>query len=579
MGGDANGTGPDGAGARPARTGGRILVDQLLVQGAELAFCVPGESYLPVLDALGAVEEHIALVSCRHEGGAANMAEAYGKLTGRPGLCLVTRGPGAMHAAIGLHTAWQDSTPMILLIGQVPRAYLEREAFQELDYRRVFGTTAKWVGQVEDPARIPEFVTRAYATATSGRPGPVVLALPEDVLWEEAAVADGRRVTVPAPHPGPADMQRLRGMLAAAERPLLMVGGGGWSEAARLGVEAFVTSADVPVVTAFRCQDYVDNEIEQYAGTAGLGIDPALARRIRDADLLIVAGERLTESVTDGYRLPEAPRPQQTLVHVQPDPAELGRVYHPDLAITAGAAEFAAALRSLEPVDGRTWKSWRADARVDYLAHLRHEAYDGAVDLGAVFAFVRERLPEDAILTNGAGNYTAWVHRFSRFRRYRSQLAPVSGAMGYGIPAAVAAKAVHPERTVVAFAGDGCFLMTGQELATAVQYGLPIVVVVVNNASYGTIRMHQERRFPGRTPGTLLRNPDFVALARAFGAYGELVTTTAEFPEAFERALASGLPAVVEVRVDAEQTLPHATLADVREGRPDRRREPRRQAN
>jgi acetolactate synthase I/II/III large subunit len=556
----------DPAGGR-ARTGGRILVDQLLAHDADLAFCVPGESYLPVLDALADETGRIPLISCRHEAGAAVMAEAYGKLTGRPGLCLVTRAPGAMHAATGLHTAFHDATPMILLIGQVPREHLEREAFQELDYRRLFGPTAKWVAQIEDTARIPEFVARAYTTATSGRPGPVVLALPQDVLWREAVADDAGRVEVSPPHPAPADLTRLRQLLAAASRPLLLVGGGGWSQPARRDVEAVAAAWDLPVVTAFRCQDYVDNEAAQYAGTLGVAADPALVRRVREADLLIVVGERLTDTVTDGYTLLETPRPRQTLVHVLPDPSDLGRYYQPALAITAGAAAFAAAARALDPVEPVAWQQWRAAAREDYLTYSTPAAPpDGdGVDLAAVLGFLRERLPGDAVVTNGAGNYTTWVHRFTRYRQYRTQLAPASGAMGYGVPAAIAAKAVHPDRTVVAFAGDGCFLMTGQELATAAQYDLPVVVVVVNNSGYGTIRMHQERFFAGRAYGTVLRNPDFAAFARAFGGHGETVSATGEFPEAFERAVASGLPAVIEVRLDPEQALPHLTMREVRE--------------
>jgi acetolactate synthase I/II/III large subunit len=551
------------------RAGGRIVVDQLLAHGADLAFCVPGESYLPVLDALADETERIPLISCRHEAAAAVMAEAYGKLTGRPGLCLVTRAPGAMHAATGLHTAFYDATPMILLIGQVPRAHLEREAFQELDYRRVFSPTAKWVAQVDDTARIPEFLARAYVTATTGRPGPVVLSLPQDVLWERAVGGGAPGAEVSPPHPGPSDLARLRQLLAAATRPLLLVGGGGWSGPARRDIEAFAVGNDLPVLTAFRCQDYVDNMLDQYVGTLGIATDPALMRRLRDADLLIVVGERLTDPVTNGYTLLDPPRPRQRLVHVLPDPYDLGRVYHPDLAITAGAAPFAAAACRLDPVEPRAWQRWRAAAREDYLAHSTPQGATPAgngdgVDLAAVLGFLRERLPEDAVVTNGAGNYTAWVHRFTRYRGYRTQLAPASGAMGYGVPAAIAAKAVHPDRMVVAFAGDGCFLMSSQELATAVQYHLPVVVVVVNNDSYGTIRMHQERFFAGRAYGTTLRNPDFAALARAFGAHGETVAATGAFPEAFERAVASGKPAVIEVRVDPEQTLPHLTLRDVR---------------
>lgn len=554
-----------------ARTGARILVDQLLAQGSDLAFCVPGESYLPVLDALGESADEIRLVSCRNEIGAVNMAEAYGKLTGRPGVCLVTRGPGAMHAAIGLHTATQDSTPMILLIGQVPRNHLDREAFQELDYRRVFSATAKWVAQIDDPARIPEYMARAYGTAVSGRPGPVVLALPEDVLWEEADAVDTPRVDKRGMHPGEADLGRLEAMLRTAARPLLLVGGGGWSPEAKRDVEAFCAATGIPVATAFRCQDYVDNELEQYVGTVGLAVDPALAQRVRDADVLVVVGERLTESVTGGYTLLDIPRPRQRLVHVLPDPAEIGRVFHPELGIVAGAAEFAHAARHSIDVDGGPWVSWCKGAHADYLSNLDHEPTGEAVDLGKVFAFLRDRLTDDAILTSGAGNYTAWVHRFTRYRHYRTQLAPVSGAMGYGVPAAIAAKALHPDRMVVAFAGDGCFLMTGQELATAVQYDLPVIFVVLNNGSFGTIRMHQERWFPDRSYGTHLHNPDLAAFAESFGAHGEAVALTEHFPAAFDRAQASGLPAVIEVQVGQQHTLPHATLDDVRNARGDRR--------
>jgi acetolactate synthase I/II/III large subunit len=565
----------DGEPGRPAvgepRMGGQIVVDQLLAHGADLAFCVPGESYLPVLDALADEAERIPLISCRHEAAAAVMAEAYGKLTGRPGLCLVTRAPGAMHAATGLHTAFYDATPMILLVGQVSRKHLEREAFQELDYRRVFASTTKWVAQVDDTARIPEFVARAYTAATTGRPGPVVLAMPQDVLWEQAAVADAPGLQVSPPHPAPEDMLRLRQLLAGAAQPLLLVGGGGWSGSARHDLQAFAVASDLPVIAAFRCQDYVDNELDQYVGTLGIAADPAVARRVRDADLLIVVGERLTDPVTDGYTLLQAPRPRQKLVHVLPDPSDLGRLYHPELAITAGAAAFAAAACRLAPVDGVAWQGWRRAARADYLAFSTPERFassdpmgDG-VDLTSVLGFLRQRLPDDAVVTNGAGNYTVWVHRFARHRRYPTQLAPASGAMGYGLPAAIAAKALHPDRMVIAFAGDGCFLMSSQELATAVQYDLPVIVVVVNNQGYGTIRMHQERFFSGRAYGTILHNPDFATLARAFGAHGETVTATEDFPDAFERAVASGQPAVIEVRVDPERTLPHLTLRDVRQ--------------
>lgn len=559
--------------APQSRSGGQVLVDQLLVNGADVAFCVPGESYLPVLAALRDVAAQLRLITCRHEAAAAHMAEAYGKLTGRPGLCLVTRGPGAMQAAVGLHTASQDSTPMILLVGQVPRRYLEREAFQELDYRRVFGSMVKWVAEVDDARRIPELVGRAYTVALSGRPGPVVLALPEDVLWGEVAVPDPGPAGAAAQHPGQGEMARLRELLAAAERPLALVGGGGWSQQAKRDMESFVTASDVPVATAFRCQDYVDNDLDQYVGTVGLALDPNLAERVRACDLLLAVGERLGEPTTSGYTLLDPQRPRQRLVHAYPDPAELGRVYQPTLAIAATSAAFAAAVRRLEPLGSDRWRSWRADARADYLANLECSPTGCEVDLAAVLAFLHERLPEDAILTNGAGNYTAWVHRYTQYRHYRTQLAPVSGAMGYGVPAAISAKVLHPDRTVVAFAGDGCFLMSGQELATAVHYDLPIVVIVVNNSSYGTIQMHQEKAFGGSF-GVELSNPNFGAYARTFGAHGEVVTATAEFPEAFERAMASGRPAVIELRVDPEQTLPHATLDDIRHGRPDPRARP-----
>lgn len=545
------------------RTGARILVDQLELHGADTAFCVPGESYIAVLDAL--YDSSIRLISCRHEAGAANMAEAYGKLTGRPGICLVTRGPGATHASVGVHTAYQDSTPMILLVGQVPRRMLGREAFQELDYPSVFGGLAKWAAQVDRAERLPEHLSHAFAVATEGRPGPVVLALPEDVLVEESDVPDAAHFLPAQPHPGTAELERLRELLVRAERPLAIVGESGWSARAAEDMLTFAEANDLPVAASFRCQDYIDNRSRVYAGHLTIGPDPKLARRVLDADLVFAVGGRLGEITTRGYTLLEVPRPRQELVHVHPDPGELGRVYEPDLAIVSGLPEFTAAARALPPVDASARRAWTEAARADYLANLRHEPAPGDLDLGEVLAHLRGRLPADAIFTCGAGNFTVWAHRFHEFSQYGTQLAPRSGAMGYGIPAALAAKVVHPDRTVVCLAGDGDFMMAGQELATAMKYGLAVVVLIVNNGMYGTIRMHQERLYPGRVSGTDLVNPDFAAYARAFGAHGEIVERTEDFPAAFERALAAGRPALVELRVDPEQITPGATLSAIRE--------------
>jgi acetolactate synthase-1/2/3 large subunit len=547
------------------RRGGQILVDQLLIHGAELAFGVPGESYLAVLDALH--DAPLRLIATRHEAGAANMAEAYGKLTGRPGICLVTRGPGATHASVGVHTAAQDSTPMILLVGQAARGTLGRESFQELDYRQVFGGVAKWATQVDETARIPEVIARAFALACSGRPGPVVVALPEDMLTESADVADAVRCESPSASPGAADLTRLAELLEDAERPLAIVGEGGWSAQAGRDIVAFSEAAQVPLATSFRCQDYVDNDAPVYAGHAGIGMNPALARRIAQADLLLAIGGRLGEIPTSGYTLLEIPRPLQALVHVHPDPDELGAVYQPELGIVSGLPRFAAAAREL-PNEG----SGAARAELVRQAHSEYEAnlhearqLPGALQLAEVMAVLRERLGSDAILTCGAGNFTVWAHRYYAFRSYPTQLAPRSGAMGYGFPAAIAAKAVHPDRTVVCLAGDGDFLMTGQELATAVQENLAVVVLVVNNSMYGTIRMHQERHYPGRVVATDLVNPDFAAYARAFGAHGATVRRTDEFGDALEEALAAQRPALLELRVDAEAITPRQTLTEIRE--------------
>ena len=545
------------------RTGGRLVVDQLVVHGADVAFGVPGESYLAVLDALH--DAPLRFVTCRHEVGAANMADAYGKLTGRPGICMVTRGPGATHAAGGIHTAYQDSTPLILLVGQVARGMMGREAFQEIDYRHMFGPMAKWVEQIDDPGRIPELLSRAFHVATAGRPGPVVLALPEDMLVEQSDVADARPYEQARIEPSPTAVAGARSLLEGAERPLAIVGGTPWSAEAHAAITAWLEAGRIPVAAGWRRQDMVDNGSAAYAGHLTLGADPRLAQRVRDADVLLVIGERLSEITTAGYTLLRVPVPEQALIHVGPDPEELGRVYAPALAVPASPDAFALALSETPTLDGSAREDTFRSARDDYRDNIRHDPAPGDLDMGDVMAALRERLPADAILTNGAGNFSVWTHRFYEFREYPTQLAPTSGAMGYGVPAAVTAKLLHPERIVVAMAGDGDFLMTGQELATAVQCEAPIVVLVVNNGMLGTIRMHQERQYPGRVSGTDLVNPDFAALAEAFGGHGVVVERTEDFGDAFEEALASGRPAVIELRVDPEALTPRQSLTEIRE--------------
>jgi acetolactate synthase-1/2/3 large subunit len=547
------------------RTGGRILIDGLIGHGADTVFCVPGESFLGAIEALREVESRVKLIVCRQEGGAANMAEAYGKLTGRPGICFVTRGPGVSNAVIGLHTARQDSTPLLLLVGQVGRGMSGREAFQEIDFRRMLGEVTKWVDQVEDPARIPEYVARAYAIAMSGRRGPVALVFPEDVLTELAEAEDVPPLPAVEPVPSAAQMAELGRRLESAERPLVIVGGSGWSEAARADLVTFAEAFNLPVAAGFRCQDRMDNTHPLYVGELGTSVSPQLAKRVRDADLLIAVGDRLGEITTSGYTLITSPVPQQRLVHVHPGAEELGRVFATALPITAGVGPFLAAAAALKPAGPPQWQSWTEAARQDFEAQIAVRDFPGAIDFGEVMRVVRERLGPDAIITNGAGNYTGWCMRHYLYRGYPTQLGPVSGAMGYGFPAAIAAKAVHPERDVVCFAGDGCFLMTGQELATAVHYGLSVVVLVLDNGMYGTIRMHQERSYPGNPFGTDLTNPDFAAYACAFGAHGETVEKTEDFAPAFERALACGRPALVHIRMHPEIISTRATLSELRD--------------
>jgi acetolactate synthase-1/2/3 large subunit len=543
------------------RSGGRILVDQLERNGIDLVSCLPGESFLPVLDAL--YDSPLRLVTCRHEQGAANAAEAYGKLTGRPGVCIVSRGPGATQAAVGVHTARQDSTPLLLLVGQVPRAFRGREAWQELDYAQVFGGLAKAAWEVESAAALPRELERAIRTALAGRPGPVVLSLPEDVLAEEADVEDAAPVVLEPVPPRPDELARLRSLLAAAERPLVVVGEGGWTAQTGADVLAFCMENELPVACAFRCQDFVDNHAPVYVGVLGVAMDDRLAGRLRDADLVLAIGGRLGEVPTRRYSLVEPPRPRQTLIRVHPDPVELASVYEPELAIAASLPAFAAFLRRLEPLEPR-WREWTRAARADYEDNLRHEPMEGPVDLGEIMAYLRHRLPDDTIHTCGAGNFTVWAHRFAEFRRFGTQACPRSGSMGYGLAAAIAAKLVHPDRIVLCFTGDGDFVMSSPELATAVQYRLPIVILLVNNGMYATVRMHQERQFPGRVIGTDLVNPDFTALALAYGAYGERVARTDDFAAAFERALASDGPALLELPVDPERISPRVTLSGLR---------------
>jgi len=547
-----------------AREGGRILADQLRLHGTDLAFCVPGESFLAVLDGLYEHREALKLVVCRHESGAANMAEAHAKLTGRPGICFVTRGPGATQASVGVHTAFQDSTPMILFVGDVGSDFRDREAFQEVDFHTMFAPLAKWTARIDSAERIPEYVARAFSVAMSGRRGPVVLALPEDMLTHVVDVADARPYQPAYTDPGESEMERLRELLAGARRPLAILGGSGWTADACADIRTFVEANHLPVTCAFRFQDLYDNRLPNYVGDVGVGVNPILAERIRTADVLLAIGPRLGEMTTSGYTLLDSPVPRQKLVHVLASGEELGRVYQPEIPIQASMTRFARHAAAMAPVDASAWQASVGEARADFLAWTARRETPGKVQMWDVMEWLSSNLPEDAIIANGAGNYTVWPHRFYRYPGFRTQLAPTSGAMGYGVPAAIAAKIAQPGRVVVAFAGDGCFLMAGQELATAVQYDAAIIVIVVNNGMYGTIRMHQEKKYPGRVHGTDLRNPHFAAYARAFGCAGEIVEETSQFEAAFERCVASGKPAVIEIRVDPQAITPNTTIDALR---------------
>ena len=545
------------------RHGGKILADALVGHGAKMAFGVPGESFLPVLDGLYDVRDRLKFIVCRQEGGAAYMADAWGKLTGEPGILFVTRGPGATNGAVGVHTAFQDSTPMLVFIGQVGNDFVEREAFQEIDYRRMYGQMSKWVAQIDRTERIPEYVSHAFHVATSGRPGPVVLALPEDMLFSEAAVADVPRYKRVSASPSARDMQALRDLLQGAERPFVLIGGGSWSRQACDSLRAWVEASALPAGTSFRCQDLFDNRSPSYAGDVGIGINPKLAQRVKEADVLMVIGARLGEMTTSGYSLVEVPVPRQTLIHVHAGAEELGRVYQAALPINSGYPQFVEALASVK-LDAARWRERTRAAHAEYEAWTEPQAIPGRLQYAEVIKWLDRELPEDAIVSGGAGNFSGWVHRYFRYKGFRTQLGPTNGSMGYGLPGAVSAKLAAPERTVVAVCGDGDFLMNGQELATAAQYGAAVIALVVNNGMYGTIRMHQEREYPERISGTELKNPDFAAYARAFGGHGELVEETAQFAPAFERARASGKPAIIELRIDPDAITTGTTLSKIR---------------
>ncbi len=568
-----------------SRTGGQMIADQLIVHGVDTAFGVPGESYLGVLDGLYAHNERFKFVICRQEGGAAFMAESYAKLTGKPGVCLVTRGPGATNAAIGVHTAFQDSSPMILLVGQVGNDFVEREAFQEIDYRRMFGPMAKWVAQIDDAARVPEYMAHAFQTATSGRPGPVVLALPEDMLSATASVANARAYAPVQASPSAAQMGRVHELLLSAKRPFVIVGGHGWTREAAKQFREYVEAMGLPVGCAFRFQDTFDNSHPNYAGDVGIGPNPKLSARIKDADVVLSIGVRLGEMTTSGYTLFDVPLPKQKLIHVHGDVNELGRVYQAEMMIASGVNEFVAALgNSLSRSAGEGWgEGTKKDALLSIRADLtawqsepplyKNRATPAKLNLWQVVQTIKRLAPKDTIITNGAGNFATWAHRFFPYQGVehcsKSQLAPTSGAMGYGVPAAVMASIVAPERTVINFAGDGDFMMTSQELATAMQYNAAPIFIVFNNGMYGTIRMHQEKHFPARVYGTELKNPNFAKFAESFGAEGFVVTTNAEFDAAIATAIAhtrsKKTPALIELKVDPQDLTPGATLDAIRQ--------------
>jgi len=546
------------------KTGGQLIVEALEANGVEQMFCVPGESYLAVLDALR--DSPIRTIVCRQEGGVAMMADCVGRLTGRPGIAFVTRGPGATNASAGIHIAMQDSNPMILFIGQVAGHAREREAFQEVDYRAFFGPIAKWATEIDDAARIPEIVTRAFSVAMSGRPGPVVISLPEDMLTTEVEAPSALPSIVAETNPGEAQIAEALAIIARAKRPFVIAGGTRWSAEAKSSLEKFAENWALPVGCSFRRQMLFDHLHPCYAGDVGIGPNPDLAAAIKAADVVLLIGGRMGEMPSSDYTLLKSPYPDQTLIHVHPDSSELGRVYRSTLPINATPAAFVGSLAKHAPAASPAWKDETGRLHASYLRWSTPPTEGpGPVRMGPIMAWLEDNLPEDAIIANGAGNFATWMHRFHRSRRYATQTAPTSGSMGYGMPAGVGAKLIFPECEVIVWAGDGDFLMHGQEFATAIQYGAPVIVVILNNGIYGTIRMHQEREYPGRVSGTDLVNPDFAAYARAFGGHGETVKTTDAFAPAFERARASGKPAIIEVKLDPEAITPTRTLSQIRE--------------
>ena len=545
-------------------SGGETLVRALLVHGADLAFCVPGESYLPVLDAFHHVTDKFRLITCRNETGATNMAEAHGKLMGRPGLVFVTRGPGACHASIGVHTAFRDSTPMILFVGQVSREMRGREAFQEIDFRAMFAPIAKWVVEVEEATELPGIVAEAWHKAMSGRKGPVVVSLPEDILSDPVEASEAAPIPPLQAEPSGDDIAGFKSIMEEAERPLVILGGSGWSEHSVHAIRKFVEQNNLPAGAAFRFQDLLDNRHPNYVGDIGIGINPELAKMVREADVILALGPRLGEMTTSGYTLLKPPKSDQRLIHVHAGSEELGRVYQAELAIHSSPGLFAEAISDLSLRQKDGWQSWLRAARENYQAWNTPQSNPGDVQIAEIYAWMRDHLDDDAILTNGAGNYTGWLHRYYHYRTFKSQLAPTSGAMGYGVPAAIAAKIACPDRQVISISGDGCFLMTGQELATAVQYDAQVVFLVFNNSMLGTIRMHQERHYPGRISGTDLVNPDFASLARSFGVNGATVEKTSEFAPAMKEALACGKPALIEVKISPEAISTQNTMSEIR---------------
>ena len=546
------------------RSGGQVLVDQLRIHEVDTIFCVPGESYLTVIDALHDAQNEIKTIACRQEGGATNMAEAFGKLTGRPGVAMVTRGPGACNGSIGAHTAMQDSTPMVIFIGQVARDQEYREAFQEVDYHKFYGAICKEVIQIDNAERVPELVSQAFHVAASGRPGPVAVSIPEDMQRDMVDVSDARPFQTIRPEVGPKAMNAFRGQLASAERPLMVLGGAGWSEQSCADMQAFAEANAVPVAASFRCQDLFDNMHSNYAGELGTSASPSLTQRIRDADLLSVVGSRLGEMTSGGYNLVNIPVPKQKLIHVYLDPSELGRVYEPDLAIVASMGSFAAAAGDMEAVSCGKWAEWMHQANRDYVDNLAPSLSMDGVDMHEVMNVLNDRLPEDAIITTDAGNFSGWAQRFYRYRKFRTQLGPTSGAMGYSIPAAISARLTCPDRPVVCFVGDGGAMMSGQEIATAVQYGSDPIILILNNNAYGTIRLHQERDYPNRTLATELVNPDFAKWAQSFGAHGAVVERTEDFAPAFTAAMNAGRVSVIEIRVDLEIITTRTTMSKLR---------------